>query len=96
MTGADLAARRTMAAALVADFRRNPGDASTPAEWLTWAYRLAEAIDGLLGATIPAAEATQDSARLAEIREILAAFDWELHDRQRALERIDEIAGGAR
>lgn len=31
---------------------------------------------------------------LTEIREVLAAFDWERDDRQYALERIDRIAGG--
>jgi hypothetical protein len=30
--------------------------------------------------------------QLAEIRAVLAAFDWEHHDRQTALERIDQIA----
>jgi hypothetical protein len=35
------------------------------------------------------------AGRLAEIRAVLAAFDWEHHDRQLALEEIDRIAGGA-
>jgi len=34
---------------------------------------------------------TEDSRRLAEIRAILAAFDWEHDDRQYALERIEMI-----
>jgi hypothetical protein len=39
----------------------------------------------------------EDAGKLAEIRAVLAAFDWEFDDRQYALERIDEIAsGGAR
>jgi hypothetical protein len=35
-----------------------------------------------------------EAVRLAEIRQILADFDWEFHDRQLALEEIDRIAGG--
>jgi hypothetical protein len=36
----------------------------------------------------------RDAARrLAQIREVLAHFDWEFHDRQLALERIEQIAG---
>lgn len=36
----------------------------------------------------------EDSRRLAEIRALLAAFDWEHHDRQLALEAIERIANG--
>lgn len=36
----------------------------------------------------------EDARRLAEIRAILAAFDWEHDDRQYALEAIDRIANG--
>ena len=39
--------------------------------------------------------ASPDAGKLAEIRAVLDAFDWETSDRQYALERIDEIAGGA-
>ncbi len=34
-----------------------------------------------------------EAAKLAAIREVLARFDWQVDDRQIALERIDEIAG---
>jgi hypothetical protein len=38
-----------------------------------------------------------DAGRLARIRQVLAEFDWEFHDRQLALEAIDRIqAGGER
>jgi hypothetical protein len=37
-----------------------------------------------------------DAGKLAEIRGILAAFDWERDDRQYALERIEMIAGADR
>jgi hypothetical protein len=32
--------------------------------------------------------------RLERIRAVLAAFDWELDDRQYALEEIDRLANG--
>lgn len=34
-----------------------------------------------------------DAEKLAKIRALLAAFDWEYHDRQLALEEIERIAG---
>jgi hypothetical protein len=38
-----------------------------------------------------------EAGRLARIRQVLAEFDWEFHDRQLALEAIDRIqAGGER
>jgi hypothetical protein len=50
----------------------------------------------LLGQVLDVLAVQRDAAgRLAEIRAVLAAFDWEHHDRQLALEEIDRIAGGA-
>ena len=34
------------------------------------------------------------AAKLARVREVLAAFDWERDDRQYALEAIDDILAG--
>jgi hypothetical protein len=34
------------------------------------------------------------AAQMAEIRLLLGAFDWQASDRQRALERIDDIVNG--
>lgn len=34
---------------------------------------------------------TDDSAKLAAVRSLLSAFDWERDDRQYALEEIDRI-----
>ena len=39
------------------------------------------------------AERQAEAAALAEIRAVLAAFDWEFDDRQYALEHIERIAG---
>jgi hypothetical protein len=36
----------------------------------------------------------EGTRRLNAIRDLLAHFDWEFHDRQLALEAIDRIAGG--
>jgi hypothetical protein len=53
MTGAELAARRTAAAALLGDFRRECETAplTAPPPMLTWALRLASALSALLDAT---------------------------------------------
>jgi hypothetical protein len=40
------------------------------------------------------AEREGEHAQLAEIRAVLAAFDWEFDDRQLALEHIERRAGG--
>ncbi len=49
----------------------------------------------LLGQVLDVLAETRDAARrLAEIRAVLAAFDWERDDRQLTLERIEQIAGG--
>jgi hypothetical protein len=37
---------------------------------------------------------TDDAAKLAAVRDVLAAFDWESDDRQYALEEIDRIVSG--
>ena len=65
---AELAARRTAAAAVLADM-----------------------LGYLLTAPVPAAQASAEARKLAEIRAILAAFDWEWHDQQLALEAIERI-----
>jgi hypothetical protein len=39
-------------------------------------------------------QAAEDTRRLAEIRALLARFDWEHDDRQLALEAIERIADG--
>ena len=49
----------------------------------------------LLGQVLDVLAESRSAARqLAEIQAVLAAFDWERDDRQYALERIEEIAGG--
>jgi hypothetical protein len=48
----------------------------------------------LLGQVLDVLAERRDAARrLAEVRALLAAFDLETHERQLALERIEQIAG---
>jgi hypothetical protein len=48
-----------------------------------------------LGQVLAAVDGQADEAgKLARIRQVLAEFDWEFHDRQLALEAIDRIQGG--
>ncbi|MGO9080457.1 MAG: hypothetical protein ACLQDY_15670 [Streptosporangiaceae bacterium] len=50
----------------------------------------------LLGYVLAALDtAGPEPGRLAAIRGVLAAFDWEHDDRQYALERIEQIAGSS-
>jgi hypothetical protein len=41
------------------------------------------------------AERQAEARQLAEVRQILAEFDWEFHDRQLALEAIERIVTGS-
>jgi len=94
MSGAELAARRTAAAAVLGDYQ-HAAAATDVAGRALWAARLADMLALLLGELggQPAGAADQ----LGEIRLVLEAFDWETGDRQYALEQIDDIVkGGAR
>jgi hypothetical protein len=90
---AELEARRTAATAALADYRRAVDGADT-AERAMWGARLADMLGYLLAAPVPDAQDSAEARKLAEIRAILAAFDWEFHDRQLALEAIERIVLG--
>jgi hypothetical protein len=88
---ADLSARRTAAAAALADYRNANADMMGRA---LWADRLAVELGGLLDAlNREDAPVLTEESRLAEIRAYFAAFDWEHDNRQYALEEIERIAG---
>lgn len=93
MSGAELAARRTAAAAALGDFRRavlaGLAGGADP-DWASWAHRLGCELSALIDMTWP--EPGTDTAALAAVRAVLDAFDWDTDDRQLALERIDQIA----
>jgi hypothetical protein len=93
---AELAARVTAAQAALGDYKAELGrwfrdDGPQPA-WQYHADRLAAELHRLLEALGEQPD-PGDAAKLAAIRDVLAHFDWEFHDRQLALERIEEIAG---
>jgi hypothetical protein len=89
---AELAARCTAAAAVLADYQRSAAEGADVAGRALWAARLADMLSHVLtglGAQVPTA-----AAQLEEIRLVLEAFDWAVDDRQYALEQIDQIVNG--
>jgi hypothetical protein len=99
MSGAELAARRTAAAAVLADYLRQEGTADT-ADLALWAARMADMLSHVLAALgdvdQTAAQLPAAAMQLAEIRLVLEAFDWETDDRQYVLEAIDTIVNRSR
>jgi hypothetical protein len=94
---AELAARRTAAAAVLGDFKRETdkyidtnGTVPRP-DMGMWAWRLAAELDSVLQRLEGEAGEPGPAMRLAEIGKLLADFDWETGDRQYALEQIDGI-----
>lgn len=94
---AELAARRTAAAAVLAGYTGTAGTADRDALSMA-AARLADALGRLLAVLNEgdraAAQFPTAGVQLAEIRLVLDAFDWETSDRQYALEQIDDIVNG--
>jgi hypothetical protein len=95
---AELAARRTAAAAVLADYTEACATGADVADRALWAARLADALSYVLaGFDVEAAGAVilhgEPAAmqQLEEIRLVLEAFDWETDNRQYALEQIDDI-----
>jgi len=91
---AELAARRTAAAAVLADYRAAVASAPLARPpGREWMLRLASVLEDLLAAhDEDARRLGQSRAALAafdEVARILAAFDWEYDDRQLALEAIE-------
>lgn len=98
---AELAARRTAAAAVLADYAEACTGGADVADRALWAARLADmlayVLDGLGaedGAAIVPPGEPAAMQQLEEIRLVLEAFDWETDDRQYALEQIDQIVSG--
>ena len=100
MTGAELAARITAAKAVNDDFNREV-DAWTEAggdrpDYAIKAFRLSRVLEMLIAGLEHGADGhAETGGQLAEVRAVLAAFDWEHDDRQYALEKIDRIVTGS-
>jgi hypothetical protein len=97
---AELSARRTAAAAVLADFRSeygkflaDPVNLRAP-DYPVWVLRLAAELGSVLQRLEAEAAEPGPAAQLAEVRAVLDAFDWEGDDRQYALEKIDGIVNG--
>lgn len=101
---AELAARRTVAAAVLADFKRetdayidDPANSTPRPDYNAWAWRLASELRSVLQRLDDEGSGPEPdpaAGQLAQVRLVLGAFDWETDDRQYALEQIDEIVNG--
>ena len=89
---AEQAARRTAAAAVLADYAEACTSGADVADRALWAARLADML-GLVLADL-GAQPPGPAEQLEEIRLVIEAFDWELSDRQLALEAIERIVSG--
>jgi hypothetical protein len=95
---AELAARITAARAVLGDYQGAATDEGADVtDRALWGTRVADALASLLDAlgsqTDPFGAPARAEQQLGAIRDLLAHFDWEFHDRQLALEEIDRIAG---
>jgi hypothetical protein len=82
--------RAELARAYLAEARQRSVEQLAP----TLLMRECAELRRLLGQVLDVlAERQADARQLAEIRAVLAAFDWEFDDRQLALEHIERIAG---
>lgn len=83
--------RAELARAYLAEARQRSVEELAP----TLLMRECAELRRLLGQVLGMLGERQDGARqLAEVRAVLAAFDWEFDDRQYALEAIERIVTG--
>jgi hypothetical protein len=84
--------RAELAARFLAEARQRSVDQLAP----TLLMRECAELRRLLGQVLAVLAERQDESRqLAEVRQVLAAFDWEHDDRQYALEHIERIVTGS-
>jgi len=84
--------RAELARAYLAETRQRSVEQLAP----TLLMRECAELRRLLGQVLGMLSERQDGARqLAEVRAVLAAFDWEHSDRQLALEHIERIVTGS-
>jgi hypothetical protein len=83
--------RAERARRFLAEVRQRPVDQLPPSILMRECAELRRLLGQVLGLL---AERQGGNRQLAEIRQVLAGFDWEFHDRQLALEAIERIAEG--
>jgi hypothetical protein len=83
--------RAELAARYLAEARQRPVDSLAPSLLMRECAELRRLLGQVLGIL---AERQDDARQLAEVRALLAEFDWEFHDRQYALEAIERIVTG--
>ena len=83
--------RVTLAREYLTDALRRPVEQMPPTLLMRECAELRRLLGQVLGML---AERQDENRQLAEVRQILAHFDWEFHDRQLALEAIERIVTG--
>jgi hypothetical protein len=83
--------RAELARRFLAEARQRSVDQLAPTLLMRECAELRRLLGQVLGML---AERQDESRQLAEVRAVLAAFDWEFDDRQYALERIERIVTG--
>jgi hypothetical protein len=87
--------RAEFAARYLADARQHDVEALPPSLLIRECAELRRLLGQVLGILAERkAERLDGSRQLAEVRQLLAEFDWEFHDRQLALEAIERIVTG--
>jgi hypothetical protein len=85
--------RITLAREYLAAARGRPIDHMPPSRMMAELVETRRQLGQVLAA-VAELKVWTSAVQLAEIRAVLAAFDWEFHDRQLALEEIERIATG--
>jgi hypothetical protein len=87
--------RAKQAARFLAEARQRSVEELAPTLLMREVAELRRLLGQVLAVLAERRDKARDEARqLAEIRAVLAAFDWEFHDRQLALEAIERIVTG--
>jgi hypothetical protein len=84
--------RAELAARFLAEARQRSVDQLAPSLLMRECAELRRLLGQVLGIL---AERQDGPRQLAEVRAVLAGFDWEHHDRQLALEAIERIVTGS-
>jgi hypothetical protein len=87
--------RAELARTYLAEARQRSVEQLPPSLLMRECAELRRLLGQVLGVLAERQDQARDEARqLAEVRQLLAEFDWEFHDRQLALEAIERIVTG--